>query len=46
MQILDSRDGEGGFVPAQSAQQSAPAQQKPQAAPAMVDDGFDDDIPF
>jgi single-strand DNA-binding protein len=47
MQMLDSRGGEGGFAPAQQAsQQSAPAQQKPQAAPAMVDDGFDDDIPF
>ena len=46
MQMLDSRGGEGGFAPAQSAQQSAPAQQKPQPAPAMVDDGFDDDIPF
>ncbi len=48
MQMLDSRGGEGGYAPAQSAQQSAPApaQQKPQAAPAMVDDGFDDDIPF
>ncbi len=43
MQMLDSRGGEGGFAP---AQQSAPAQQKPQAAPAMVDDSFDDDIPF
>ena len=46
MQMLDSRGGgEGGFAP---AQQSAPAQQKApqQAAPAMVDDGFDDDIPF
>lgn len=27
-------------------QQSAPAQSKPQPAPALVDDGFDDDIPF
>ena len=50
MQMLDSRGEAGGFAPAQSAQQqsapqqSAPAQQ--QAAPAMVDDGFDDDIPF
>ena len=26
MLMLDSRGGEGGFVPAQSAQQSAPAQ--------------------
>lgn len=46
MQMLDSRGGgEGGFAP---AQQAAPAQQKApqQAAPAMVDDGFDDDIPF
>jgi single-strand DNA-binding protein len=44
MQLLDGRGGEGGFAP---AQQSAPAQQqKPQAAPAMADDGFDDDIPF
>ena len=49
MQMLDGRGGEGGFAPAQSAQQSAqqsaPAQQA-QPAPAMVDDGFDDDIPF
>ena len=45
MQMLDSRGGEGGFAP---AQQAAPAQQRApqQAAPAMVDDGFDDDIPF
>ena len=45
MQMLDRRGGEGGFAPAQSApqQQSAPAQ-KPAAA--VVDDGFDDDIPF
>jgi single-strand DNA-binding protein len=43
MQMLDGRGGEGGFAP---AQQAAPAQQKQQAAPAMVDDGFDDDIPF
>lgn len=43
MQMLDGRGGESGFAP---AQQSAPAQQKQQAAPAMVDDGFDDDIPF
>ncbi|HEB82147.1 MAG TPA: single-stranded DNA-binding protein [Gammaproteobacteria bacterium] len=46
MQMLDGR-GEGGFAPAQqAAPQSAPAQQKQQPAPAMVDDGFDDDIPF
>ena len=45
MQMLDSRGGEGGFAP---AQQSAPAQKsaKAQPAPAMVDDAFDDDIPF
>ena len=45
MQMLDSRGGEGGYAP---AQQAAPAQQRApqQAAPAMVDDGFDDDIPF
>ena len=44
MQMLDSRGGEGGFAP---AQQAAPAQRAPQQpAPAMVDDGFDDDIPF
>ena len=46
MQMLDSRGGEGGFAPAQSAQQSAPARQAAKPAPAMVDDGFDDDIPF
>ncbi len=46
MQMLDGRSGgESNFAPAQSAPQSAPAQ-KQQAAPAMVDDGFDDDIPF
>lgn len=50
MQMLDGRSGgESGFAPAQ--QQSAPAQSAParpaaQPAPAMVDDGFDDDIPF
>jgi len=46
MQMLDGRSGgESNFAPAQSAPQSAPAKQQ-QAAPAMVDDGFDDDIPF
>jgi len=45
MQMLDGRGGEGGFAPAQSAQQ-APARQAAQPAPAMVDDSFDDDIPF
>ena len=49
MQMLDGRSGgEGGYAPAQSAQQSAPAQpaSAQPAAPAMVEDGFDDDIPF
>jgi single-strand DNA-binding protein len=47
MQMLDSRGegGGGGYAKAQPAGQSAP-QQKAQPAPAMVDDGFDDDIPF
>ena len=44
MQMLDSRgEGGGGYAPAQSAQQP---KQAAQPAPAMVDDGFDDDIPF
>jgi single-strand DNA-binding protein len=44
MQMLDGRGGgEGSFAP---AQQSAPARQAAKPAPAMVDDGFDDDIPF
>lgn len=47
MQMLDGRGGEGGFAPAQQStaqpnQQSTAAQ----PAPALVDDGFDDDIPF
>ncbi len=47
MQMLDSRGGEGGFVPAQSAPaQPASARQPAQPAAAVVDDGFDDDIPF
>ena len=48
MQMLDGRSGgEGNFAPAQAARQSAPAQPaSAQPAPAMVDDGFDDDIPF
>ncbi len=48
MQMLDSRGGEGGgsYAPAQ-AQEAAPAPQAkvPQTAP-VVDDSFDDDIPF
>lgn len=47
MQMLDGRAESGGFAPAQSTQQSAPAaRQSAQPAAAMVDDGFDDDIPF
>jgi single-strand DNA-binding protein len=51
MQMLDSPSGSTG-APAQQqrapAQASAPQQQAQaqQQAPAMVDDGFDDDIPF
>jgi len=47
MQMLDSRGGGGGdFAPQPS--QSRSAQQAPaqQAAPAMPDDSFEDDIPF
>lgn len=46
MQMLDGRGESGGFAPAQSTQQSAPTRQSSQPATAMVDDGFDDDIPF
>jgi len=49
MQMLDSRGGDsGGYAPAQAAGKAA-APAKPQQAapaPAMVDDSFDDDIPF
>lgn len=47
MQMLDGRSGggDGGYAPAQSAPQQQP-RQAAQPAPAMVDDGFDDDIPF
>lgn len=41
MQMLGGKGGGGGgdsYAPAQSSQ--------PESAPAMVDDGFDDDIPF
>ena len=47
MQMLDSRGGSGGggdFAPAPG--QSRPQQKAPQSAPAMPDDGFEDDIPF
>ena len=42
MQMLDGRGEGAGFAPAQSA----PAQRNQQPAPAMIDDGCDDDIPF
>jgi single-strand DNA-binding protein len=42
MQMLDGRGEGAGSAPAQSA----PAQRSQQPAPAMIDDGFDDDIPF
>jgi len=42
MQMLDSRGEGAGSAPAQSA----PAQRNAQPAAAMIDDGFDDDIPF
>ncbi len=49
MQMLDGRSGDsGGYAPAQSAPQAAAARQpsQPQPAAKVVDDGFDDDIPF
>ncbi len=45
MQMLDSR-GESGFAPAQSAPQQQNTAPQQQPAAAVVDDGFDDDIPF
>jgi single-strand DNA-binding protein len=42
MQMLDGRGDTGGYAPAQPAS----SYDSPQSAPAMVDDGFDDDIPF
>ena len=49
MQMLGGRPGGGdSYAPAQSQAQSQPASQpasQPQAAP-MVEEGFDDDIPF
>ncbi len=44
MQMLDSRGSGSDFAPAQTGG-GAPAKQS-QPQPAMVDDGFDDDIPF
>lgn len=41
MQMLGGRPGGDSFAPAQNA---APAKSQP--APAMVEEGFDDDIPF
>ncbi len=49
MQMLDGRSGgdSGGYAPAQSAPQPAAARPAAaQPAAAVVDDGFDDDIPF
>ncbi len=48
MQMLDSKGSGGGYAPAQPATQSAPQAAPQQAAPAaaVVDDSFDDDIPF
>jgi len=48
MQMLDSRGDGGGYAPAQApqAQSAAPAKPQQTTAPAMVDDNFDDDIPF
>lgn len=46
MQMLGSRGGSGDYSSAPQ-QQSAPADQSaPPAAPAPVDESFDDDIPF
>jgi len=45
MQMLGSRQGGGdSYAPAQSSNQSSQAQ--PQPVAAVVEDGFDDDIPF
>ena len=50
MQMLGSRGGGDSYAPAQSQSQSRPAsnqQSDPAPAPApMVEEGFDDDIPF
>ncbi len=49
MQMLDSRGGGGSGDFASQSGQSRPAQKAPapqQAAPAMPDDSFEDDIPF
>lgn len=50
MQMLGSRSGGGdSYAPAQNQQASQPANQpasKPAPAAAVVEDGFDDDIPF
>ena len=46
MQMLGSRSGGGdSYAPAQNQQASQPAS-KPAPAAAVVEDGFDDDIPF
>ncbi len=48
MQMLDSKGSGGGYAPAQPATQTAQQAAPQQAAPAaaVVDDSFDDDIPF
>ena len=49
MQMLGSRSGGGdSYAPAQAQSRPASNQQQPasQPAPAMVEEGFDDDIPF
>ena len=47
MQMLGSRQGGGdSYAPAQQSQSSGQQQRQPQPAAAVVEDGFDDDIPF
>lgn len=49
MQMLGSRSGGGdSYAPAQSSQSSSKPASQPASKPepAMVEDGFDDDIPF
>ena len=47
MQMLGSRQGGGeSYAPAQSSNQSSSQSSQPQPAAAVVEDGFDDDIPF
>jgi len=47
MQMLGNKsDSGGGYAPAQSKPAQAQSSAQPQPAVAMVEDGFDDDIPF